>query len=224
MGINFQLLQDTALFQGIGTEELVSMLVCLSAGTRTYEKGQMIYAAGDATARLGVVLSGSVHVIKEDFWGNRSILSENGAGQLFGETYAVLPHEVLEVSVVAAAPSEILFLDAGKIMTPCAAPCAFHARLMRNLLAVTARKNLLLTRKMEYMAQRTTREKLLSYLSAESQRQKTASFEIPFNRQELADYLSVDRSAMSNELGKLRDEGILQFRKNRFTLISTAFR
>lgn len=219
MKINYKLVKRTALFDGIEENEMAAMLDCLSATTKSYKKGQIIYRPGDTISSVGAVLSGSVHIIKEDFWGNRSILSQLGAGQLFGETYAALPSAPLEVSVYAAESCEVLFLDIRKIISACPSACEFHARLTRNLLAVTAQRNLLLTRKLEYMAQRTTREKLLAYLSAESQRRKSAAFEIPFNRQQLADYLSVDRSAMSNELCKLRNEGILRFERNRFELL-----
>ncbi len=221
MQINYRMLQRTALFEGIEEREITAMMDCLSAKTEKYRKEQSLLRTGDATTLVGVVLSGRVHIIKEDFWGNRGILSEISAGQLFGETYAAVPSASAEVSVVAAEASEVLYLDIRRILTTCSASCAFHARLIRNLLAVTAQKNLLLTRKLAFMAQRTTKDKLLSYLSAESQRHKSSSFEIPFNRQQLADYLSVDRSAMSNELCKLRDAGILQFDKNRFTLSQT---
>ncbi len=222
MEIDYRLIKRTTLFDGIEEGEIAAMMNCLSAKTVSYKREQIIYRSGDSTTLVGAVLSGRVHVIKEDFWGNRSILSEIGIGQIFGETYAAIPSAPLEVSVVAAEGCEVLFLDVRRILTTCSASCEFHARLIRNLLAVTAQRNLLLTRKLEYMAQRTTRDKLLAYLSAESQRHKASSFEIPFNRQQLADYLSVDRSAMSNELCKLRDEGILSFEKNRFQLLQTS--
>lgn len=218
MELNLKMLGDTWLFRGIEAEDIDAMLSCLSAESKKFQKGQMIYRAGETTDMVGVILSGRVHIFKDDFWGNRSILSEIGLGDIFGETYAELPSVELEVNVMATEDSEILFLNVGKIMTTCSSSCRFHSRLIHNLLAVTAQKNLMLTRKMEYMAQRTIREKLLTYLSAESQRSGSPRFEIPFNRQQLADYLSVDRSAMSRELCRLRDEGVLEFNKNCFEL------
>ncbi len=218
---NIEIVKHTALFDGIAENEIEAMLGCLSATTKVYKKGQLIYRVGETTTLVGEVLSGRVHIIKEDFWGNRSILSELGSGQLFGETYAAMASEPLEVSVLAAEHCEVLFLDVKRIMTICSSTCIFHTRLIRNLFTVAAQKNLMLTRKLECMAGRTTKEKLLSYLSAESQRQKSPLFELSFNRQQLADYLSVDRSAMSNELCKLRDQGILKFSKNRFELLHT---
>lgn len=221
MGPDLGLAGQSRLFDGIGPDELASLLRCLSATTRHYAKGRFVLRAGDVTTQVGEVISGRVHVVKEDFWGNRTILSELEVGGLFGETYAAMPSEPLEVSVIAAERSEVLFLDVRRILTTCSSACAFHTRLIRNLLDVSAQKNLMLTRKLECMAQRTTREKLLSYLSAESQRQGSSSFEIPFDRQQLADYLCVDRSAMSSELGRLRDEGTLRFERSKFTLTGT---
>jgi CRP-like cAMP-binding protein len=210
-------IKKSPLFSGVGEYELMSMLTCLSARMEHYRKNQFVFRRGESVSALGMVLSGSVHVIKEDFWGNQTILGMASAGQLFAETFS-LQAEPLGVSVIAMEQSEVLFLDVRKITTSCSSACEFHTKLIRNLFSVLAEKNLLLTKKLEHMAQRTTREKLLSYLSAESQKSGSPAFEIPFNRQQLADYLSVDRSAMSNELCKLRKEGVLVFQKNSFEL------
>ena len=161
------------------------------------------------TSRLGLVLEGHVHIIREDFWGNRSIVGLAGPGEVFAESYA-LAGEPLEVSVLAAAPGAALFLEADGLT---------DARLTANLLHLLARKNLMLTRKMRHMARRTTRDKLLSYLSAQALAAGSSEFDIPMDCQQLADYLAVDRSAMSAALGKLRDEGVLTFRKNHFRLL-----
>ena len=216
--INTNLLKNTLLFQGIVDEDIASVLTCMSAIPVSYQKGNFIFRSGETTDSVGLVLTGSVHIIKEDFWGNRTILLEASAGKLFGETYASLPNLPLEVSVVAIEPCTILFLNINKIMTLCSSNCLFHTKLIRNFLFIFAQKNLLLTQKMEHISKRSTREKLLSYLSGESIKNSNSSFEIPFNRQQLADYLSVDRSAMSNELSKLQEEGLIEYRKNWFLL------
>ena len=132
--------------------------------------------------------------------------------------YACLDNDEILNNAVAVKQSVVLFLDVHRILTMCPSSCHFHGMLIRNLLSVIASKNKMLTQKLEYMSQRTTREKLLSYLSEQSLKAGCPSFDIPFNRQQLADFLSVDRSAMSNELCKMRDEGILLFEKNHFTL------
>lgn len=212
------LLSNTTLFTGIEKEDISSMLNCLSAHITTYPKDAFILHTGNTIQEVGMILTGSAFIIKEDFWGNRSILSEVSSGFLFAETYACIGTIPLEVSVIASSDCEVLFLDFHKILTTCSSACQFHTMLIHNLLTTLAQKNLNLTRKLEHISQKTTRDKLLSYLSAESQKAQSSSFSIPFNRQQLADYLSVDRSAMSNELGKLKKEGILTYKKNTFSL------
>lgn len=212
------LLSNTTLFTGIEKEDISSMLNCLSAHIATYPKDAFILHTGNTIQEVGMILTGSAFIIKEDFWGNRSILSEVSSGFLFAETYACIGTIPLEVSVIASSDCEVLFLDFHKILTTCSSACQFHTMLIHNLLTTLAQKNLNLTRKLEHISQKTTRDKLLSYLSAESQKAQSSSFSIPFNRQQLADYLSVDRSAMSNELGKLKKEGILTYKKNTFSL------
>ena len=194
------------------------MLSCLSAVEKEFPKGSFLCRQGEASQGIGVVLKGRVHIIKEDVWGRRTVIGQAGQGELFGEVYACLPQEAMEVAVVAAEDVDILFLSLDKVISICPSSCPFHTKLISNLLAVMAEKNLSLTRKIEHMAQKTTREKLLSYLSAESLRQGNPRVTIPFNRQQLADYLAVDRSAMSAELGKLKKEGLLDFYKNTFQI------
>lgn len=214
---DYQLLQ-TSVFSGITTEEIKDMLSCLSAREVTFGKDEIIFSYGTRLTSIGIVLDGCVHILKEDFWGNANLMSECQPGDIFGEAYAINASAPLEMNIFSAADSRILFLEVNKILTVCSSACEFHNRLIQNLLTLVARKNFELNRKLEHMSKRTTREKLLSYLSTESKKANASTFTIPFNRQQLADYLSVDRSAMSNELCKLRDEGVLEFRKNSFTL------
>ena len=202
---------SSPLFRDIAPADLASLLDCLDARERAYEKGAWLLRRGERTDRLGLVLSGTVHILREDFWGSRSIVGLAGPGEIFAESYA-LAGEPLEVSVLAASDARVLFLRVETALTDC-------GQLTRNLTALLAEKNLTLTRKMRHMARRTTREKLLSYLSAQALRSGGAEFDIPMDRQQLADYLAVDRSAMSAALGKLRDEGVLEFRKNHFRLL-----
>ncbi|MEG0392566.1 MAG: Crp/Fnr family transcriptional regulator [Anaerovoracaceae bacterium] len=215
---HLKLIENTLLFREIKEEEIEAMLGCLSYTFHSYKKGETILHQGDNLDAIGMVLSGRVHILKEDFWGNRAILTEVSVGEIFGETYACIQGEALGVNVVCAEACEILFLNVNRIMTICSASCQFHTKLISNLLSVMAEKNLMLTKKMEHMAKRTTREKLMSYLSAQSLKGGKTTFKIPFNRQQLADYLSVDRSAMSAELSKLQAEGYIRYEKNQFTL------
>lgn len=209
-------LTASPLFRGIPAEALPELLSRTDARRREYRRGELLLRRGEGTERLGLVLSGTVHIIREDFWGSREIVGLAAAGDVFAESYA-LSGQPMEVSVLAATDVAALFLTAPlpALLGDMPAGGTFTA----NLLSLLAGKNLQLTRKMGHMARRTTREKLLSYLSAQALRSGGPSFDIPLDRQQLADFLAVDRSAMSAALGKLRDEGVLEFRKNHFRLL-----
>lgn len=215
-----RILQQTRLFADFAKGEIPALLRMLRAKEARYSKGSFVLREGARRVPSAIVLSGSVHIIKEDFWGNRAILSEIGPGEMFAETYACMPGEPLAVSVAAAETCSCLFLDFSPLMEAqgSAETGVAERRLLVNLIGILAGKNLFLTKKMEHLTQRTTRQKLLSYLSDVQRRAGSAAFDIPFDRQELADFLAVDRSAMSAELSKLRREGVLEYRKNHFLL------
>lgn len=214
-----KVVEKSKLFKGIGELETASMLNCLGAYRRSYQKGGCVFRKGERITAVALLLEGAVHIQKEDYWGNLSILNEISAGEVFGETYACPDGGEMLNNAVAVKDSQVLFLDVKRVLTTCSSACQFHGKLIQNLLSVLAMKNKMLTQKLEHMSQRTTREKLLSYLSEQSLKEGRSSFDIPFNRQQLADFLSVDRSAMSNELCKMRDEGILEFERNHFVLL-----
>lgn len=216
------ILQTSTLFSGISADELISLMDCLSPRTRNYSRDDMVLQSGRGVDALSMVISGSVLVLEEDFWGNRNIVAHIGPGQVFAETYACLPGVALTVSAVAAEDTEVLFLNVQRLLITCASSCAFHDRVIRNLLSTLAQKNLYLNQKLGHMARRSTREKLLSYLSAQALKQASSAFDIPFNRQQLSDYLAVDRSAMSSELGKMQKEGLLHYSRNHFVLTEPA--
>lgn len=218
MKIDFATIRTSRIFSGIAGEELESMLRCLDAKTVHFSKGAYILRSGDTVESLGLMVAGTAFIIQEDFWGNRNILSSIEQGQCFGETFACAPGAVLNVSVVTQSQATVLFLNVKRILTMCPSTCAHHSRIIRNLLSDLANKNLHFNEKVTHLGQRTTRAKLLSYLSAEAQRHNSAEFDIPFSRQQLADYLSVERSGLSLELCKLRDEGLLEFHKSHFLL------
>lgn len=214
------LLRTTPLMEGLTDGEIEEILRCLSAVERSFGRGETLFRAGEPLGTMGLVLEGEVCLEKADFWGNRSLLAQVGPGEIFGEVYACEPGRPLHVNVVAGEAGKVLLLDVERVLRTCTNACPFHARLIRNLLGVTARRAYGLSRKLEHISCRTTRAKLLSYLSERAEEAGSSRFSIPFSRQELADYLAVDRSAMSTELGKLRREGILDFEKNRFELTS----
>lgn len=196
------------------------MLNCLGAMERGYAKGEQIYHSGDYVTDLGMVLSGSILIQTDDLWGNTTVLDKIGPGQIFAETYACVPGEPLMVDVVAAEESQVLFLNVERVLQVCPHTCAHHSKLIRNLLLLSAQKNLNLSRKIFHTASKTIRGRLLSYLSYQARRSGSPSFTIPFNRQQLADYLNVERSALSNELSKMQRDGLLVVERNRFTLTS----
>ncbi|KXL52379.1 transcriptional activator FtrB [Anaerotignum neopropionicum] len=212
------IIKNSQLFSGIESNDIQSLIGCLSAKEKKFDKNEVIFHQGEAIDYMGLVLSGCVHIVKEDFWGNRTILSDITPSQMFGESFACANKQDLTVSAIAVEATTVLFLDIKRILTTCSSTCLFHAHLIRNLISVLAGKNLMLTGKIEHITKRSTQEKLLSYLSAESIKAGSAMFEIPFNRQQLAEYLAVDRSAMSIELSRLQKEGFLTYHKNIFHL------
>ena len=211
-------IRSSQLFSGVSEEEVIAMLSCLKAERKDFPKDAFLLRAGDTAESIGLVLSGSVLVIQEDIWGNRSILSKIGPGQTFAEVFACAPGSVLNVSVEAESTMTVMFLHIRRVLSVCPSACSHHSRIIRNLLGELAEKNLRLNEKLTHMGQRTTRAKLMSYFSAEAQRRGGYEFDIPFSRQQLADYLGVERSGLSLELGKMRDEGLLDFHKSHFLL------
>lgn len=211
---------ENALFEGIAPQEMEVLMGCLRPIKRNYHKNEVIWQEGDCVHTVGLVAQGKVLILRDDFWGNRSILGEAAAGGLFGESYACAPGQPVTVSVLAVEDSTIVFLEIAQAVAICGQVCTFHLRLIQNLMQILAQKNLMLSRKIDHISRRTIREKLLAYLSYHAQEQGRSTFDIPFNRQELADYLSVDRSALSQELGKMKRDGLVDFTRSHFTLLS----
>lgn len=210
---------DSLLFRGLSRQECLSMLSCLDPVVKTYEKGEYILSGGEAIHAACLTMEGNVHLTREDAWGNRHLIGFAGKGELFGESYACLPQIPLTVNAVAAEPCKIAFLDIGRVFHTCSRSCIIHQKLIENFLSVLAGKNLTLMEKIDHISQKTTREKVMAYLSLEAMKQQSNSFAIPFNRQQLADYLCVERSALSAELGKMQREGLIWFQKNRFRIL-----
>ena len=212
-------LKKSKLFAGLGEDEISAMLSCLSARLQTYKKGEYVLRQGTHLSDITILVEGSLHIQKDDYWGNRSILGQIAAGEIFGEAYVAPENGILLNDVVAIEDSAVIFFDVKKIITTCSSACRFHTMVVQNMFFTISEKNKKLVQKLDHMSKRSTREKLLSYLSEEAQKQNSSAFTIPFNRQQLADFLSIDRSAMSNELSKMRKEGLLEFEKNSFHLL-----
>ena len=210
-------LYDNPLFNGITLSELESLLACLNATTRQYDKDEVIALTGDTVSYVGLVLSGSVRIIREDIDGRVAILATYGVSELFGEVFACAGVVHSPVTIQAAENTEILSIDYSRIITTCTSACRFHSLLIENMLRLLAIKTLMLNKKLEIVTKRTTREKLLAFFDAE--RGAAKRFTIPYNREELAAYLCVDRSAMSSELGKMRDDGLITYNRNTFEIL-----
>ena len=219
MEISFALLCQSPLFQGVTPQELGQMLPCLGAQQRRASRGQLLFHAGQPARWVGLVLEGAVHIVQEDYYGSRSIVATIQPPELFGEAFACAGVQVLPVSAEAAQDCRVLLLDVQRVIATCSDACAFHQRLVGNLLGIVARKNLTLTKKLALVSKKTTREKLMAYLLAQAKKHGSNEFTIPYDRQSLADYLEVDRSAMSAEISRLRREGILETDRSWFRLL-----
>ena len=211
-------LQKTILFKGMTEEEILSVLSSFHAQEKRYKKGQALLHAGDITEKLGLVLEGSVTIESNDAWGNRTILSHVGSAQLFAETYALLDDEPLLVDVIANEDCRILFLRVGNAhnLTAISTPWVF--KFMENVLTISALKNLHLSGRSFHTAPKTVRGRVMAYLNTVSLQTRSREFDIPFDRQQLADYLNVDRTALSKELGRMKDAGLIKARKKHFVI------
>lgn len=210
-------ISKTALFQGCSEEDIFTMAKHLDFRTNRYRKGEVILSAGSIVTDIGLVLSGSVRIEHTDLWGNKSILGITPAGGVFAESYACIPNEPMLVDAAANEDCKILFISVPKLFAPCPA-WGCQSRLIQNLLAISAGKNLLLSKRSLHTSPKTIRGRLLSYFSQEALAQGSRKITIPFDRQQLADYLNLDRSALSKELGKMKRDGLMEYRKNVFEL------
>ena len=207
------------MFDGIDECNLNALLNCLNAKVLSFMKNQVIIEEGTPAKYFGIVLSGSVSITKLDYFGNKSIISVIEPSDLFGESFACAETKAVSVSVVAQNDSEIMLIDCKRIIHSCSNSCEFHSRIIYNLLKILAEKNLMFNQKIEITSKRTTREKLMTFLSFQAAKNSSNSFYIPFDRQSLADYLEVDRSGLSCEIGKLRKEGIIESKRNYFKIL-----
>ena len=209
---------NTPLFQGIAPQDRLAMLHCTGYHIAGYPKGTPISLEQERIAHIGIVLEGAVDMVKEDIWGNQTILARIGKDDLFGETFACGSDSLSVVSFEASKDAKILFMPFCKAMHTCSNGCEFHQKLVDNMVRIIADKNRELLRKIEVISQKTLRDKILSYLSIQAQQQNSRYFEIPLGRIELAEYLCADRTALARELGKMKDEGLIDYDKNIFRI------
>ena len=214
-----EILKKCPLFYGIAEDNLLRMLTCLGARVTEFDKKYTIFAEGSPAKHIGIVLSGAAQIIQVDYYGNRSILSDVKPSEIFAEAFACAECNSLPIYVIATEPCEVMLIECSHVLHTCQNNCGFHQALIFNLMKDLATKSLRFHERIEITSKRSTREKLLAYLVLQAKNAGSDSFEIPFDRQELADYLEVDRSGLSAEISKMRKEGILESHKNHFTLL-----
>lgn len=210
-------ISKTALFRGCSEEDILNMSKHLDFRTVRYKKGDVIFGTGSIVTDIGLVLSGSVRIEYTDLWGNKSILGITQAGAVFAESYACIPNEPMMVDAVANEDCDILFINVPRLFTPCSV-CVSQNKLIQNLVTISAGKNLQLSRRSLHTSPKTIRGRLSSYFSQQVSAQGSNKIIIPFDRQQLADYLNLDRSALSKELGKMRKDGLIEYKKNTFVI------
>jgi len=210
---------NSPLFEGIAPEDRKGMLGCIGYHIAQFRKGDIIAFEEDNIRNVGILLSGSVDMVKEDVWGNKVLVARMGKDEMFGETFAWGKNKLSAVTFVVSEDARIMLIPLDRVMHSCTNTCACHHQLVENMVHIIADKNRDLIRKIEVISKRTIREKLLAYLSVQSQLQNTRYFEIPLGRTELADYLCVDRSALTRELVKMREDGLIDFDKNCFRIL-----
>lgn len=206
------------LFGKIREQEICSVLNCLGAAAREYKKGEFIFLEGAYLDCIGAVMRGSVQMIKEDVWGQKSILLTLERGEVFGESFVCGDRKGTTVSFLAASDCRILLMNFHRVMKTCSAACVYHQRLVENMVTLLARKNVQLMDKMEIISKKSIRGRILTWMSQQVQEQGDRRFISPLGRLELADYLCVDRSALTRELGRMQEEGLLDYDKNLFEL------
>ncbi len=220
--MNYGFLSETKLFSGIKAEEIKEALCCLSGYEKSFKKGEIIYRTGQTVTDMGLVEEGSVNITVNLYWGSSIILGNIEKGKIFAETYAAVSGKEMLCDAVAAEDCRVLFINVGKLLNVCKSACGFHQKIIHNLLRISAMKNLNLSARMLHTAPKTIRGRLISYFSQMAAETGSREFTIPFSRQELADYIGVDRSALSAELSKMQKDGILTYRKNEFKLNKNA--
>ena len=213
------ILKKCSLFFGIEDEKLLTMLNCLGARVVSFDKKYTVLAEGTPAKYIGVVLTGSAEILQIDYYGNRSILGKVGPSEMFNEAFACAETKAVPVTVIANEPSEIMLIDCSHILHTCHNNCGFHQQLIFNLMKDLAVKTIMFHQRIEVTSKRTTREKLMAYLFLQAKKADSSVFTIPFDRQELADYLEVDRSGLSAEISKLRNEGVINCHRSQFELL-----
>ncbi len=213
-----EILEKNILFKNVDKKQILVMLGCLEAEKKEYKKGQYIFYEGDEIDKIMILVKGSLLIQKDDYWGNRTIINIIKPGDLFLEAYLAEERIPVLNDIIASVDSEVIYFNVNKIISTCSNACIFHKAIINNFFYAISNKNRKLITRLHHISKRTTRDKLISYLSDEAIKQNSNTIEIPFKRQELADFLALNRSNMTRELSKLKNEGLIDFYKNKFIL------
>ena len=212
-------LKKSKLFEDVSPSDIALMLSCLGAQVKTYEKDEYVITEGDIAHNIAILISGRLHIVKDDYWGTRSIINIIEESDMFLESFSAAGGKEVSHSVVAKTLSAVMFFDVNKILTVCSSGCSFHSMIVKNLFFAVCEKNRTLAGRLNVVSKRSIREKLMAYLSEQAKKAGNDTFALPFNREQLSDYIFADRSAVSRELCKMREEGLIDFNKNKFTLL-----
>ena len=210
---------ESPLLDGISPEDRKTMLGCIGYHVASFRKGDVLAFEAEHIRHVGIVISGVVDMVKEDLWGNKTMLVRIRKNEVFGETFACGSDNLSVVTFLVSEDAEVLFIPFDRVMHSCTMACEFHHRLIENMVSVIANKNRDLMRKVEAVSKRTIREKILAYLSIQAQIQQARYLEIPLGRVELAEYLCVDRSALTRELVKMKEDGLIDYDRNCFRIL-----
>ena len=216
---NIDFLMKLPIFYNLKNEEIINILNFFNYSKEDFEKNNFIFEIGKPISKIGIILSGEINIIKEDFWGNRNILNKFKSGEIFGEVFALAKVSPNNILVETSQNSKILFLDLTNFSIDNENNSNEILKFLSNIFKISLKKNILFTEKLEHITKKTIREKIISYLSTEALKNRSNSFFIKFDRQELADYLFVERSALSRELSSMKKDGLIEYNKNYFTLI-----
>lgn len=215
---HFSEIRSCSLFDEIEDEKLMKMLHCLGATIQHYSKNQTIMEEGKPAKCIGILLNGSAQLVQNDYYGNRSIIAKVEPAHLFGESFACADMEILPMNIVSCEETDAMMIDCKRLLKTCSNACTFHTQLIYNLMKDVATKNVMFNQKIAITSKRSTKEKLIAYLLTEAKKNKSESFKIPYDRQELADYLGVERSGLSVEISKLKKSGMIEANKNQFRI------
>lgn len=211
-------LKQCPLFEGLAENDILSLLPCLRPALHEFQKGDLLCQAGSPQDTFGIVLAGTVQVQKDDFAGNRLLIGSFGPGELFGEVSAYAGRGRWPNTVIASSIGKVLFMPFSQLSQTCCRACDFHQTMIRNMLGIVARKAMIMNSRLNFLKLRSMREKLAAFLVEQYKQNGTRTFLVAMNREELADYLNVSRPSMSRELGRMKDEGLIDFYRSSFTI------